>query len=238
LFGWKAALDQAAAHLREQQHALTAIELSFELDRKHLLPRRERLETAAPTLDVMQVVDLLRLRLQTVALPARVERIVTTLEHTRVYGRQLAIQHGEKPRDLEAAARAIARLRASLGPEAVSCARLSEVYLPEAAFRFEPARELRLPRAVEMTGAAPLVRRLYASPIALPPRPSHEPEAWLGAHGAITAMLGPSRISDGWWSERGTAERDYYFVETQQGKLLWMFYDRARRKWFLHGVVD
>jgi len=33
-------------------------------------------------------------------------------------------------------------------------------------------------------------------------------------------------------------ERDYYYAETQHGEILWLFYDRPRRRWFLHGEVD
>jgi protein ImuB len=32
--------------------------------------------------------------------------------------------------------------------------------------------------------------------------------------------------------------RDYYFVETRRGELLWVYYDRRRRGWFLHGRVE
>ena len=82
----------------------------------------------------------------------------------------------------------------------------------------------------------PLVRRVYAQPLPLPPRPSHEPEAWLGSGGAVVAMYGPYRIAGGWWLRR--RERDYHFIELQNGELLWIFYDRPARRWFLHGVVD
>jgi protein ImuB len=242
LFGLKAALHQSTERLRTEHHAITALDLLLELERVGGgNTRHERIETAAPTLDVVQLVDLLRLRLANVALGARVERIVTTIEHTRVHPRQLAIAQGDKPRDLEAAARAIARLRATFGPDAVTCARLCDAYLPEASFRFEPTRALQLPRAMPSAvreAELPLVRRVYQSPLALPPLPIHEPEAWLGRYGAVSAMLGPHRIGSGWWTERGAFERDYYFVETQTGKLLWVFFDRRRRKWLLQGLVE
>lgn len=52
----------------------------------------------------------------------------------------------------------------------------------------------------------------------------------------MVRMHGPFRISGGWWVK--TVERDYYYVETQRGDVLWVFYDRPRRRWFLHGFVD
>jgi protein ImuB len=49
-------------------------------------------------------------------------------------------------------------------------------------------------------------------------------------------IVGPDVLSGGWW--RRTIHRDYYFMETVRGDLLWLFYDRRRRQWFLHGRVE
>jgi protein ImuB len=233
LFGLKGTLHGLADRLLAQQHAITALELRFELERGPA--HSERVETAAPTLDVVQLVDLLRLRFADVALASPVERIVIEVEHTRVHPRQLAL-HKERTRDLEAAARALARLRASFGPDSVTRARLREAHLPEATFHFEPVREVQRPRARVQPSSAPLVRRLFSRPMPLPALPGHEPERWLGEHGAVAAMHGPYRIAGGWWTRR--RERDYYYVETRTGELLWLFYDRPLRRWFLHGTVD
>ena len=238
LFGLKAALHGAATQLQAQHTAITALVVAFTLER--LQVRDERIEAAAPTLDIPQLVDLLRLRLGGVALPARVEQIAVTLELARVHPRQLAIEHGKKPRDLEAAARAIARLRASFGPESVTRARLHEAHLPEAAYRFELVRDVQLPRVEPRTlpvlEDSPLVRRMLMMPQSLPSRPSHEPQTWFGRGGAVVGMFGAHRIAGGWWLRR--RERDYHFVELQNGELLWVFYDRVQRRWFLHGCVD
>ena len=77
---------------------------------------------------------------------------------------------------------------------------------------------------------------MFPKPVPLPPRPRHEPEAWLGRRGAIVKMWGPYRISGGWWVR--TVERDYYYAQTQHGELLWIYFDRPRGRWFLHGIVD
>lgn len=250
LFGLKGVLHRAAEQLAARSEAITALELQMILEpigeraREH----RERLETAAPTLDVVQIVDLLRLRLSNVTLAAPVERILATLEHVRVHPRQIELVRGgrgERPRDVEAAARALARIKASFGPEAVTRAHLREAYLPEARFRFEPVSDVLLPQPARQaqassidggSGPLPLVRRVFRTPMPLPQLPSHEPEAWLGQSGPVEHMFGPYRISGGWWVRR--RERDYYFVETKRGELLWIYYDRPTRRWRLHGVVD
>jgi protein ImuB len=239
LFGQKAVLQRAVERLRAEQHAITALELRMTLERGGV--RSLRIETASPTLDVPQLVDLLRLRLSGMMLGARVEYVATTVEHVRVHARQLGLQSestGKPQRDLEAAGRAIARLRASFGVQAVTRARLREAHLPEASFGFEPTREVCVPQPRALNAALPLVRRMLPTPQALPPIPAHEPEAWLGHHGAVRAMFGPHRIAGGWWSPRGARERDYHFVETNQGELLWMYYDRNKRRWYLHGMIE
>ena len=237
-FGFKAVLQRALPQLRAEQHAVTAIELRLSLERGG--ERSERIEAAAPTLDAVQLVELIRLRLSGADLGGKVAYITLELEHLRVHPLQLGIAHddGKKKRDFEAAGRAIARLRASFGAQAVTRARLREAHLPEASFRFEPVAELTLPRELQAPSDPPLVRRLYPKPVPLDSPASHEPERWLGTHGAVRAMHGPYRIAGGWWSPRGARERDYCFVETQTGELLWLFYDRARRRWLMHGSVE
>ncbi len=241
-FGFKAVLQRAIAKLRAEQHAITALSVELSLERGG--KRSERVEAAAPTLDAVQLVELIRLRLASFTLGGKVAYVRLELEHVRVHARQLALAHddgaahGKKKRDFEAAGRAIARLRASFGAEAVTRARLREAHLPEASFCFEPVAELTPPRALLPPADPPLVRRLYRKPVPLDSPPKHEPERWLGTHGAVRAMYGPYRVAGGWWSPRGARERDYCFVETQTGELLWLYYDRARRRWLMQGAVE
>ena len=49
-------------------------------------------------------------------------------------------------------------------------------------------------------------------------------------------MHGPFRVSGGWWVRE--VMRDYYFVETSRGTILWVYRDGARKRWFSHGEVD
>ncbi len=85
-----------------------------------------------------------------------------------------------------------------------------------------------------------LVRRIYDHPIALPPRSHHlRDDGWLIhglPHGAVTRLVGPFVISGGWW--RRPVHREYHFAETGRGDLLWVYFDRERRRWFLQGHVE
>ena len=53
--------------------------------------------------------------------------------------------------------------------------------------------------------------------------------------GALQRMVGPDAISGGWWNRE--VQRDYFYTETSLGTF-WLYYDRTRRRWRLHGKVE
>lgn len=236
LFALKGALHELSHTLASRGQAMSALQLMMTLD--HAGTHEEWIEPAAPTLEMPMVVDLVRLRLESLTLPAPIEAVDVRLEGVRATRSQLSLFRTHARRDLDAGSRALARIKAALGDASVTRARLRAAHLPEASFTFEPTTQLRFPdpEAPPEGEAPPLVRRVLPKPIVLPPRPRHEPEAWLGRRGAIRAMHGPFRVSGGWWVR--TVERDYYYAETQHGEILWLFYDRPRRGWQLQGTVD
>ena len=235
LFGLKGTLHRLMKRLAARHQALSVLHLELKLD--HAGTVDQYIEPAAPTLDVPMLLELVRLRLESLTLPAAVEEVRLRLEGTGATTEQLALFRTQSRRDLDAANRAIARLRAAYGPEAVTRATLRAAHLPEASFAWEPLQQLGFPSVGPPSGdPLPLCRRVFPRPLPLPPRPRHEPEAWLGRRGTVTALDGPYRVSGGWWVR--TVERDYYFAHTSTGEALWIFYDRPRRRWMLHGLVD
>ena len=237
LFGLKGALHGLMKQLARRHQALSMLHMALKLDHAGVVD--QYIEPAAPTLDVVSLLELVRLRLESLTLPAAIEEVRLRLEGTDATTEQLALFRTQSRRDLEAAGRAIARLRAAYGPESVTRATLRAAHLPEASFAWEPVQGVGFPAAGESSEPLPLLplcRRVLPRPLALPPRPRHEPEAWLGRRGTITGLDGPYRVSGGWWVR--TVERDYYFAHTSTGETLWIFYDRPRRRWMLHGFVD
>lgn len=235
LFAVKGALHGIADGLRRESRGIQAMEIALDLD--HAPAHRERIETAAPSLDVVRLVDLVRLRLAATELAAAVERIEITAETRRLTPAQLAVLDTPPRRDPAAAAEAIARVKAAYGRESVAIARIDDAHLPEARVRWEPVTAVPEPRPpLAPDGPFPLMRSLLPVPRALPDLPRHEPESWLGKLGAVEAMHGPDRLEGRWWER--PAERDYFLVETRTGAILWIFHDRARRSWHLHGFVD
>ena len=86
-----------------------------------------------------------------------------------------------------------------------------------------------------------MIRRIYARPVRLPPQNQHvRDDGWILRgleHGSVTRLAGPYILSGGWWAAN-EVHREYHYAETRRGECLWVYYDRHRRRWFLHGVVS
>lgn len=345
LFGIKAALHPLLMGLRERGEHIRALHVRFELDAPQGQGRahEETVEPAAPTGDLMTLMELVRLRMAQLTLSNPVEAVTLRADTERAHAEPLVLPGMRTKRDPQAAARALARVRAAYGPRSVVRARVREAHLPEARFVWVPTLEPPVHAAsyVASTGlgslyegspfyrsllddhaeeadqrdgreesaeheitslrdpedledfheqeagrgvveadalASVLVRRVLRRPVPLrtrhpatalasaslasasptsakspsvpsPPSPgapsaSAEGERERLANGLpegpsgerVARMYGPYRVSGGWWKR--TVERDYYYAETDAGGLLWVYWDRPRGAWFLHGTVD
>jgi protein ImuB len=229
-------LHPLLSRLAQRGEALRELEMRFVPEREEA--RTDRIRPAGPTLDEALILDLVRLRLETGPLTASAAEVGLTVHGAPAEKRQLHLFFEAPRRDLAAADRALARLRAELGEEAVVRARITEGHLPEARFTWEPLERLS-PPCPRSGNVLSMIRRLYRRPISLGMRPRHEPDGWIVRDlrcGSVVRMWGPYVISGGWW--RGEVHRRYYFLETQRGDLLWVYYDGPRRRWFLQGMVE
>ena len=52
--------------------------------------------------------------------------------------------------------------------------------------------------------------------------------------GSLNIIHGPQRISSHWWAK--LQSRDYFIARQRNGRLVWIFYDRSNRQWYLHGL--
>lgn len=229
-------LHQLVPRLRSRAQALTALRLHLLLDdRTHV---EQQVRTAEPTLQVQQVMELVMVQLERLQLAAGAVEIRVHLESIATAPQQRDLFDERPRRDLSAANRALARLRTEFGRQAVVSAQLRQAHLPEASFSWEPLEHARLPAPREV-GVRPLIRRIFDRPVALPHRGHHEPDGWLvrgPEQGPMVRILGPYTVSGGWWVRE--VQRDYHYVETRSGDVLWVYYDRRRRRWFLHGQVE
>jgi protein ImuB len=219
---------------RDELVAWLEIRFVFDNKKKHA----ERIEPASPTLDAAQILELSRLRLSSMSLSSGVTDIHLEAGSVRANRKQRDLFEKQSPRDLEAASRALARIRAELGDESVVRARLRDGHLPEACFEWEPLKKAASP-APRNVAVRPLVRRIFTRPVAFSRTRHREPKAAL-AHmfedRTIEETIGPYVVSGGWWARE--VQREYYFVRTESGRWLWLYYDRRRQCWFLHGEVE
>lgn len=248
LFLVKRLLDELLDELRTRTLDLVALTLHLGLDDRST--QAERLCPAAPTRDGTQLLGLVRLRLEAWrdngVLRGEGKGIVqVTLQVEALAARQgqLGLFERFAQRDRAAAERALARLRAEFGAQAVVRARLREAHLPSACFEWEPLAALATPSPsprAATPSARPAVRRLYVPALPLPPRPRREPDGWLLRgleHGRVRRFVGPHLVSGGWWRGQGV-QREYSFAELEGGEVLWVYYDVRRRRFFLEGRVE
>jgi len=52
--------------------------------------------------------------------------------------------------------------------------------------------------------------------------------------GPLSIIHGPDRVTSHWWSK--LQSRDYFIARQHNGRLLWIFFDRGEKNWFLHGL--
>lgn len=247
LFCTKGALHALMAALIERRMALGALHLTLSLEHAvNLVPRPPIafvLEPAVASRDVTQLTELMRLKLETLELPARVTRLKLEAQPTELSGTQLLLTESARRRDPSALARGLSRLRAVFGDDAVTRASLESSWAPEATYRWEPIRvhDPAFDRSMEQPSVevAPasteprLMRRVLPTPWALPSDGRGLPK--IG--GVLIRLVGPYRVQSGWWSD-GLLLRDYFYAEREDGAILWLFRDQSTGHWFLQGMID
>jgi protein ImuB len=258
LFTVKRHLHPLLARLADEQRAVLRLDLELALADRAGTRLRHTLRPAAPTLDVVLLTELVRLRLESLDLAAGVDQVTVELEPAAAPPEALELFRRRPRRDPEAALRAVARLRAELGDRAVGRAEPRPGHLPEQAWEW---REIATATATATeTAAAPvpivpdaarprLVRRVLPRPRPLlgggPDLILTDPGRLLRAatgpgapadDGPAPRAHGPFLVSGGWWS--GEVRRAYHYLEADGGRVLWLFHAAAEQRWYLHGFVE
>ena len=113
LFLIKQLLHPILATLAVRTQALSALWLCFLIDKSEWL--KEQIRPAVPTLEAAQILDLVRLRLESLKFPAGVIEIELKAEACAATVEQLRLFSEQPKRDFDSANRALARLRAEFG---------------------------------------------------------------------------------------------------------------------------
>lgn len=202
--------------------------LWLRLQEEHGVLLEEEIRPAEPTRDEGALMELVRLRLET--LPARkpFSELQLELDGILVPYSQLPLLDQGPSRDPAAANRAIARVRAEFGNEAVVQVATANGHLPEASWTWLPFGEVvdpRLALPARKTRAEPLIRRVRN-------------ERWRRGQVRATHESRPYRLSGGWWTGHGRADREYRYAVLEDGRIAWLCRDRTRDRWTLAGTVE
>ena len=220
------------ARLERRGLVPSSLELELTLEgrtrRTLVIPFAEPLTTWAP------VRGLMLLRLEREPPEAGVVGVRVRLDGRRPELTQQTLFTAAGRRDPGAAMRAVDRVRASLGDEAVFMLEVGDGHLPEERTRVARLRSLGAPRPPSEPRWA-LVRELLLAPGALPHGPHEQPGEPRGGSGAVVRSSGPWTVEGGWWATPWA--RDYRYVELQGGELLWVYEDRLVRRWYVQGRI-
>ncbi|MFK7998634.1 MAG: hypothetical protein AB8H86_03515 [Polyangiales bacterium] len=259
LFTLKSALDPLLSEVEGKGERMAAlhIELGLELYGRRRLTEEERfvsvrLEPATPTINARSLLELIRLRLSGLEILAPVESIALEAEVVFAQGEQLLSPNERPKRDPKAAAEALARVAASFGERSVCRAVLRDAHLPEAQYVWAPFSKAHdaFRSSAEEARTQSLEPPLHKQPLHAQRRllPQPEPLSSSGKGGGfawpepIVRLHGPHRSNGGWWGKETSGapsiDRDYYYAETESGEMLWVFFDRKRHRWHLHGRVE
>jgi len=137
-----------------------------------------------------------------------------------------------------ASAELIDTLIGRLGRGHLRRAEVVESHAPERAGRWvDPTRGTGgVRRARVPEGSRPLIlldRPAPADVVALAPDGPLCHLSWRDGTGNLAACIGPERLSGVWWDGE-TSERDYFRVQDECGRWLWVY--RERNVWFVHGL--
>lgn len=201
--------------------------------------------TATPNRDPDHIGFLFRERLEWIDPGFGFDLIELAAPETEPFApaqRDLAGQSDDS-RDLP---RLIDRLGARFGPDRLSRPALRNSHIPERSLTEigvnASAPALAVPaqdRPVRILNPPEEVRVLYAVPEGPPVQ-----FQWRGRPTRILRWQGPERIAPEWWLDRpGTRLRDYYKIEDEDGRRLWLYREGlagdgrgAAPQWFVQGV--
>ncbi len=140
-------------------------------------------------------------------------------------------------------------LTVRLGKARVCRATLANSHIPERSFAFSPESEAPATTSLQQPVVAYGLRErpslLFAKPepvttIAMLPDKPPSFLYWRGKKLRLITGIGPERIAPEWWrahlESSSFSERDYFKVQDELGRWLWVYRDQGTLAWFIHGV--
>lgn len=226
-------LDRLCATLAAQQAGARVLQLTLRrVDRDS---RQVELRLARPLRDPARILPLFQRGIAEVDAGFGIDQMrLAAMVVESLPARQLShvgSRRGDRLADL------ITRIGTRIGLENIRRFLPADSHIPERAFLVAPAAF-----SEPGTGwASPRPRPLLLfSPEPVTGRDSRPPRQfrWRGETLATARATGPERIAPEWWLEDEgwrSGLRDYWLVETRQGRRLWLFFTPQRPGWFVQG---
>lgn len=244
--------ERLGAELRARQAEVRNLRLVFEHFRRSATV--VRCELARGSHDERRFGALLSDKLERMTLPVAATSVVLEagpLERMRVEKADLFA--ARRAQDTESPLRLVERLRGRLGPRAVYGVAAAADHRPDKAWtrvdepdRAQASSAIRSAERPRISGAVPYAARRQAGSgphCASGPHGAARRPLWLlpaaqrlaAAKSSLHFVSGPERIEGGWWDGDDVA-RDYFVARSDDGQRLWIYLDRRRRAWYLHGM--
>lgn len=140
----------------------------------------------------------------------------------------------------------LGRIGARIGLERLTRPLPAESHIPEKGWLTAPAAYSEAPTGGwPMRGLVRPVILFAPEPLATPPAPARPPAAfrWRRREWRVTHAEGPERIAPEWWLDDPawrSGPRDYWRVETEEGRRLWLFEAHGGEisgGWFVQGEL-
>ncbi|TVR57649.1 MAG: DNA polymerase Y family protein [Spirochaetaceae bacterium] len=240
-------LERLRLDLERAAETVTRLEMSLITEDGGVL--REDVKPARPSRDISFLTKLLRLRLESVEIGTGVVRCALKAETAPVTMHQGQLFRERPRRDRAGAVAAISLLRARFGNDCVGRFVPRDEHLPDESAVWErlerppdPGSPPDTACAPSTTRRAPLVRRIFAEPV-----PLASSVLRVGEFNDQTRddgmrddgtcpRVGPYIVSGRWWADEYL--REYYYLETLDGRVLWVFHDGIRDRWMLQGFLE
>jgi protein ImuB len=240
-------LDDLCAGLSASD--LGVLRLVLTMPRSDLPPARLAFAVSRPTHDARHLWALIHPRLERTHLGFGIEGVDLLAERCdRIAHRQTNAWGADEDGvdNQEGAARMIDALSNRIGRERVLRAYLVESYRPERSIEHHPASDgaAETDRPVGLVlapGYRPTLLLDTPEPaevLALTPDGPVHRLAWRGDVAGVLTCIGPERVGPEWWrvSREHARTRDYFSLQEETGRWVWLFRELETGRWFVHGI--
>jgi len=231
----RALIDELLTQLQQRESG--ALQLKLYMTRSDAPPLHMAIAMSKPNRDAKHLWTLLRPQVENADLSFGIDEItlsaprIATLPHE-----QDAVWHEHRYAD---DARLVDMLVNRLGRDRVMRIDAVKTHIPERAFVRRPATDAQQGDTQVIDADRPSI--LFDPPepidvIAITPDGPPTKLRWRGNEHRVTHSVGPERIGPAWWRRPRTSTRDYFKVQLDVGRWLWICRAHTSRRWFVHGM--